>query len=426
MRSTSRMHQFKRFTPSVRACALALAITVPTTCALAIAAPGADALTIRGRGYGHGIGMSQYGAYGQARAGIGWQDILKHYYTGTSLVTVSPSPDIRVVLQTQRTVRFTSVADAGGSPLDPAKTYTASISGSEVMIRDAAGSTVARGPSPLTVRGANGQFQLRGRGLQGLRDGIYRGTLQLRINGARLYAINSVALESYVRGVVSAESPASWPADALRAQAVAARTYAITTTAGRSLGFDQWPDTRSQVYSGVAAERPSTDAAVAATSGRVVARNGIPVTTYFFSTSGGYTENVENSFTASRPLDWLRGVADPYDSLSPRHKWTMRLTKSRLNRQLRPYLLGGRFKRIRVLQRGVSPRIVRAEVIGTRGRATVTGAQLRAALGLYDTWASFGGRDIAPRSGDSAPTPLPPAPPPVAPPTIQGGGVQAQ
>ena len=125
-----------------------------------------------------------------------------------------------------------------------------------------------------------------------------------------------------MRGVVAGESPSTWPAAALQAQAVAARTYAITTDAGTSTdGFTQYADTRSQVYEGVAAETPATDAAVAATRGEVVTYAGQPVATYFFSTSGGRTENVENSFLGSRPEPWLKSVDDPYDGASPKHRW---------------------------------------------------------------------------------------------------------
>ena len=91
------------------------------------------------------------------------------------------------------------------------------------------------------------------------------------------------------------ESPASWPLEALKAQAVAARTYAITSTKG-GIGFEQYPDTRSQVYGGIGVEQPTTNQAVAETARQVVTYQGRPVTTYFFSTSGGRTENNENSF----------------------------------------------------------------------------------------------------------------------------------
>jgi stage II sporulation protein D len=217
-------------------------------------------------------------------------------------------------------------------------------------------------------------------------------------------AVNAVALEDYVRGVVSAESPSAWPAQALEAQAVAARTYALTTHAGGA-AFDQFADTRSQVYRGVAAETPTTDAAVAATTGQVVTYNGQPVTTYFFSTSGGETEDVENSFVGSAPKPWLKAVDDPFDDVSPKHRWgPLRFTQSQVQSKLRG-LLRGRFKRIRVLQRGVSPRVVQAQVIGTGGVTAVTGPQLRKAFGLFDTWAYF----TTITTGTSRPAPPPPA-----------------
>ena len=206
----------------------------------------------------------------------------------------------------------------------------------------------------------------------------------------RLQAINALGLEDYVRGVVSAESPSTWPAEALKAQAVAARTYAVTTNVGTTTdGIDQYADTRSQMYKGVAAEYPSTDAAVAATAGQVVAQNGKPVTTYFFSTSGGHTENVEDSFIGALPRTWLKGVDDPFDAVSPRHNWgPFTFSQATVQAKLKG-LVRGSFRGITVLERGASPRIVRAEVDGTNGVTQVTGPQLRTRLGLFDTWATF-------------------------------------
>ena len=180
----------------------------------------------------------------------------------------------------------------------------------------------------------------------------------------------------------------AWPVEALKAQAVAARTYALTTRAGGS-AFDQYADTRSQVYRGVAAETTNTDAAVNATAGQVVTLGGQPVTTYFFSTSGGETEDVQNVFVGSDPKPWLKAVEDPFDNVSPRHRWgPYRFTAPQVQRKLRRYLRGS-FRRIKVVQRGVSPRVVRAQVVGTGGVTDVTGPQLRSAFGLYDTWAFF-------------------------------------
>jgi stage II sporulation protein D len=163
---------------------------------------------------------------------------------------------------------------------------------------------------------------------------------------------------------------------------VAARTYALAT---RKTGgaFDQYPDTRSQVYRGVTGESVRSDAAVSDTTGRIVTYAGQPAVTYYFSTSGGHTENVEYSFVGSLSKPWLVGVPDPYDTQSPYHRWELTFSAARLDRALRA---PGSFRRLKVLQRGVSPRVVRARVVGSAGSRTVTGPQVRAALGLRDTW----------------------------------------
>jgi stage II sporulation protein D len=225
-------------------------------------------------------------------------------------------------------------------------------------------------------------------------------------------AINAVGLEEYLRGVVPGEMPATWPAEALRAQAVAARTYAIATSKSGD-GFDQYADTRSQVYTGISGERPATDAAVAATRNEIVVYGSRPIVTYYFSASGGRTENVENSFLGSDPAPWLVSVDDPLDSLSPRHRWTKRLTLRSAKRRLGS-LLHGSLRQIKVLRRGVSPRVVRAEIVGTGGRTLASGPQLRSRLDLFDTWARFTvittraarGDDSPPRggAGEGAPT----------------------
>ena len=200
--------------------------------------------------------------------------------------------------------------------------------------------------------------------------------------------INAVGLEDYVRGVVALESPSSWPLEALKAQAVAARTYAITTNKPGA-GFDHYADTRSQVYGGVGAEAAPSNEAVRQTRGQLVTYEGEPVTTYFFSTSGGRTENVETSALGTRPLPWLRSVRDPFDAVSPHHRWgPIRMSLGEAGRKLRG-LVRGSFRGVDVISRGRSPRIVAADVVGSGGRTRVTGATLRARLELRDTWAYF-------------------------------------
>jgi stage II sporulation protein D len=251
--------------------------------------------------------------------------------------------------------------------------------------------------------------------------------------------VHRVALETYVRGVVSAEIPSSWPLAALEAQAVASRTYALTARAGGSR-FDVYADTRSQVYRGVAAETPQTNAAVAATAGQVVTYEGRPAITYFSASSGGHTESVEYAFRGSAPQPWLRGVVDPYDQ-GPLHRWRVTMSFASAAARLRG-LVRGSFKGIEVLARGASPRVLSAYVLGSTGRAVVSGSELAARLGLYDSWAYFSvqsGTRTRPepdRSGQSPPRSAPtvtstpdgnpapkanPSPTPAGP----GGGTQA-
>jgi SpoIID/LytB domain protein len=227
--------------------------------------------------------------------------------------------------------------------------------------------------------------------------------------------VKTLALESYVRGVVAAEMPASWPLAALEAQAVASRTYAITADAGGTK-FDVYSDTRSQVYLGKAAETAATNGAIAATAGQIVTYGGQPAITYYFASSGGHTEDVQNAFEgAAEP--WLVGVADPYDQ-GPLHSWTLSMSFASAAARLRG-LLKGSFRGIEVLQRGVSPRILSAEVLGSGGDTQVSGPELEGRLGLYSTWAYFSvknGTSVAAepdRSGQSpasgaAPTPAGP------------------
>jgi stage II sporulation protein D len=372
-----------------------IAVSLSLTLAAALAvAPGADAagrLVVKGHGFGHGIGMSQYGALGFAQHGSSYRDILGHYYEQTNVVPLTDPPDVRVLLQTTRRAVVSGVVAAGSRKLKSASSYSVGATGGRVSLYAASGRRLGTYAAPLRLAAPKGgALILRGAAANGTRNGRYRGALEIRVVGGRVQAINAIDLEDYVRGVVSAESPSTWPAEALKAQAVAARSYAVTTNVGTTTdGIDQYADTRSQMYKGVAAEFPSTDAAVAATAGQVVAQNGKPVTTYFFSTSGGHTENIEDSFIGALPRTWLKGVDDPYDAVSPRHNWgPFTFTQATVQAKLKG-LVRGSFRGITVLQRGASPRIVRAEIDGTNGVTQVTGPQLRTRLGLFDTWASF-------------------------------------
>ena len=183
------------------------------------------------------------------------------------------------------------------------------------------------------------------------------------------------------------------------------------------------------MYLGVAAETAATNAAVAATAGQVVLYQGKPAATYFFSSSGGMTENIENSFIGSSPEPWLKGVADQYEEPAV-YRWKTRISFTAAAAQLSG-LFKGSFKGIEVLTRGVSPRIITVNVLGSRGSSTISGPELESLLGLQSAWAYFSvanSKKVArepDRSHLQAPSPAPAAPAPAAPATPTGGPVIA-
>ncbi len=194
--------------------------------------------------------MSQYGAYGYALHGADYRTILAHYYQGTALSATNPGQTVRVLLSTGR-ASFSGAASVSGSAtrLTPATTYTVKAAGAKLTITTPAGKPVGTFAAPLTVMAPQtGPLTVPGLG-------TYRGSLQFSPAAGGVQTVNAVGLDDYVRGVVAAEMPSSWATAALEAQAVAARTYAITTTVGGN-GYDLYSDTRSQMYGGVRAETP--------------------------------------------------------------------------------------------------------------------------------------------------------------------------
>ncbi len=337
---------------------------------------------LRGAGFGHGVGMSQYGAYGYSLEGRGYKTILAHYYKGTRMQG-APSRPVRVLLQPNDPyIRFSGATSANGERLSPGTTYVAKESGSGIRLTTSSGRRVMRTSGALrATAGGDRPLRLLGPALNAISDGRYRGSIEVRPEGSGVTAINVIDLDPYVKGVVAGEMPSSWPLEALKAQAVTARTYALATRKTSGL-FDQYPDTRSQVYRGVTGESARSNSAVDGTEGSILTYGGEPAVTYYFSTSGGHTENVEFSFVGSLTKPWLVGVPDPYDTRSPYHRWRASFSTATLSNALN---VSG-FKRIKVLQRGVSPRVVRARVTGSGGSRTMTGPEIRAALGLRDTW----------------------------------------
>ena len=369
---------------------------------------GATTYVVKGAGNGHGVGMSQYGAYGYAKHGRSYREILAHYYRGTELGT-SEEERVRVLLQAGRLSRasFTNATRVGDVRLTPRRTYEVRPSDGGVEVHGAGGRSVARFSGPVRARSAGG-IRLLGKAINDRSDGTYRGQIEFRPGPSEgISVINIIGVEDYLRGVIPNESPSSWPAEALKAQAVAARSYAIARQIpGKA--FDQYPDQRSQVYGGKDSEAAGTDAAVRATDHEVLLYRGSVAKTFFFSASGGRTEDVENSFYGE-PVPYLKSVRDPYDKSAPLHRWKLKFSQREMESRLADHFRG-RLTGIAVLERGESPRIVNVKVCGSRSSSVVSGATLRTELDLYDTWAHIRARASEPAAARPVCTPDLPAP----------------
>jgi stage II sporulation protein D len=339
---------------------------------------------ISGHGWGHGIGMSQYGAYGYALHGWTYDRIIKHYYTGTT-IGKAPATRVRVLLADKvKQVTIASklpfqVVDATGSKhaLD-AGSYKI---GPGYKYKDPTNPQAqpAALPYPLEFRPGATAVTLNGRG--------YRGSFRIiKVTPTTIRAVNVLDLDLYVRGVVPSEMPKGWAPEALKAQAVAARSYALAQL-HPSAAFDVYPDTRDQVYLGIDHEAPSTTAAVNATAGQVVLYKGKVATTYFFSTSGGRTASPQDLNPAAPAVPYLVSVPDPYDSISPYHDWgPFRYTARKLGRGMKT---PGRLMDVQTIASS-SGRVQTVVATGSKGQAQATGAQVRAALGLRSTWFQVG------------------------------------
>lgn len=357
----------------------ALLVLVPSAAAVPTqpaTVPGEALFAVSGRGYGHGVGMSQYGALGMANAGHTHEEILANYYVGTQVGRV-PGRTLRVLLAGGRAaVSITSaapftIADATGAVYRlPA--------GALVLRADLAlqaeGRPVVPVP-PLLVRPGTAPLALDGR--------LYRGRLELTPAGAFLRVVNVVSLEAYLQGVVPGEMPASWPAEALEAQAVAARSYALANLL-EGKPFDLYADVRSQAYLGLGGERPQTTAAVRATAGQVVLHAGEVASTLYHASSGGRTASAADVFGVAAP--YLVSRPDPWDRGSPWFRWG-------------PVLIGARTVATKL---GLDARVV--DAVGVRtpsgrlralrlettaGATTVPSGLLRTGLGLRSTWISI-------------------------------------
>ncbi|SMB90490.1 SpoIID/LytB domain-containing protein [Deinococcus hopiensis] len=221
---------------------------------------------------------------------------------------------------------------------------------------------------------------------------LYRGGVLLRVEKGGVQAINVVDVEDYLRGVVAAEMPASWPTEALQAQAVIARTY-VAARINPALPYDTCATESCQMYGGVAAEKAGSDAAVRATAGQVVAYGGKPASTYFSSDSGGYTASSAEVW--GRDLPYLHAKVDPYSAGGPRSRWRLELGAAQVtDAASRAGVRVGTLRDVRVTRASESGRVQEVTVTGEKGSARLSGADASGfvrALGAASSRASLSG-----------------------------------
>ena len=220
----------------------------------------------------------------------------------------------------------------------------------------------------------------------------YRGEIELISQGNYFTVVEVAELEEYLYGVLPGEMSPSWPIEALKAQAVAARTYALNTRGKHTKeGYDVCTTTDCQVYRGFDGEAKPTNQAVEITRGEIMTYEGKPILAVFHSASGGYTENSENVWSAKVP--YLRGVAD-FDQGTRHFDWIVTTTVGEFSQKLsaRGYSVGKiqdiRLSMMRlaahedVTDRGISGRVTKLALIGTNGKKEVAGTPLRSIFGL--------------------------------------------
>ena len=371
---------------------VAAASFLPTSAAAETAVPAqAGSFTIRGSGYGHGHGMSQWGAYGAAKKGLTWKKILSFYYPGTTLRTMPAGTTIKVWLTADsdddlRVAPATGlkVSDTSGHSLTlpTGKEYTSwritrSGSGYRLSHRTSTGTWKTRSTGLAT---STWSFSAPAKQLTlvlpGGRTKAYRGSLALAKRGTGARTVNKVLLEDYVRAVVPAEMPTSWAADAVRAQSVAARSYAVRTRDFTSYpGYDICDTTTCQVYGGKAAENAQGNAAVKATAGSIVTHDGQVALTQFAASNGG-------AMSAGN-LPYLVAKRDPYDGVVSSQAWSRTVTAASI---AKGWPSVGTVQKLQVVGRDGTGawggRVVKIKITGSKGSVTVAGSTFQSRFGM--------------------------------------------
>ncbi len=362
--------------------------------------PASGRYTVKGHGYGHGRGMSQYGARGAAEAGLTHEEILRFYYPGTELgrfdgtirvlVSADTTPDVVVVARPGLSVRDLGAKRSHPLPTDLGATRwrVTTDAKNRNVVEYSAGGSWRRWPLDGAKR-LQGYGEFRAPGPIDLvtpsGTTTYRGRLRAvapSTGSTDRDTVNVLGIDPYVKGVVPAEMPALWAPEAVQAQAVAARTYALWHRQRNVDRHYQVCDTTAcQVYRGTGAEHPASNAAVRATKRQVLTFDGDPAFTEFSASSGG--------FTVASDIPYQVAKRDPYDAATdnPHHTWKVRLTAAAVQRA---YPSLGRLRGVRVTSRDGNGqwkgRVLTLVLDGRRNDVRLTGDDFRWAFGLRSTW----------------------------------------
>ena len=399
----------------VKAVSAVLALLVAGTLASAPTAAAAvpASFYLSGSGWGHGVGLSQYGARGQAQAGRTAAEILAHYYTGTTVAALPDSNDIRVQVQRAATMvvnttggvmQIRTGAAATPIPVPAATPVSFAVVGTQV--RASFGTTAVAsttlyvewegtryfnptGPAALTTVTSSG--------------GVYRhGRLEMGVLTGQVNAVNVLRLhDEYLYGI--GEMPSSWPAAALDSQAIIARGYALANMGSlkSDCNCNVYDSVKSQNFTGWSKENETVGAtnygtlwkaavdrtSVGALTGKVVEYQGKLATTYYFSSSGGRTQNSEDVWVTAIP--YLRSVPDPW-SLDPLNnptyaEWTRAITQTAMATAFGLPDVASIDLRLRTVGGGMQSAVATSS---SGVRATLTGELLRTRLGLPSSWVS--------------------------------------
>jgi len=396
----------KKITAYLCVIVLAVALLVLATPGISLAQQ--EEYVFQGSGWGHGVGMCQYGARGMAEHGFSYAQILTYYYQGTQVSGWScPTairvgllegvPNIQLVAESGSFILYTSAGDIPGGVVTPGGVWTvAANENGQFFIVPPDGTWLNNTNyggiyDPIYIKGSSDGDVLRlpqngNRAVSHLSGYV---PLELNVYGGPIsYSMRAILIswfETYLKGL--AEIPGSWPLEAVKAQAVAARSYAV-----RSMGkhahsnYDICDEVHCQYYSGYDKEQDAGWVqGVDATAGQVLTYGGQVAQCFYSSSCGGHTDNNEDVWNGT-PVPYLRGVPDPYcmDEANPHAHWTVTYTRGEMEALLNAHsgsYIGSLYS-MDLSDRTPSGRVRTATFTGSAGSKTITGEQLRGYLKL--------------------------------------------